>query len=133
MGGAGVQRSGVGPKGATPRRTHFSRLWKEAAATAGIDPEVGLRFHDLRHTGNYLVSRGASLRDVMTRMGHASTRAALIYQHGDRDRERDIAAGLSAAIAAARAPKSDSNGHAAGTGPYSGTSDDPGRDERRTL
>jgi hypothetical protein len=74
-----------------------------------------------------------SLRDVMTRMGHASTRAALIYQHADRDRERDIAAGLSVAITAAQAPKSDSNGHAAGTEAESGTSDDPGRDQRRTL
>jgi hypothetical protein len=36
--------------------------------------------HDLRHTGNYLTSQGASLRDVMARMGHASTRAAVIYQ-----------------------------------------------------
>jgi hypothetical protein len=59
----------------------------------------------------------AEQRDVMTRMGHASTRAALIYQHGDRDRERDIAAGLSAVIEAARAPTSDENGHAAGTDP----------------
>jgi len=51
----------------------------------------------------------------MTRMGHRSTGAALIYQHGDRDRERDIAAGLSAAIEAARAPKSEPHGHVAGT------------------
>jgi integrase len=123
----------VGPKGATPRRTHFSRLWRDAVAAAGIDPEVGLRFHDLRHTGNHLVSRGASLRDVMTRMGHASTRAALIYQHADRDRERDIAMGLSAAIDAARAPDSDSNGHAAGTEAVSAVASDPGRDEWRTL
>jgi hypothetical protein len=35
----------------------------------------------------------------MTRMGHASTRAALIYRHADL--ERGIAAGLSAAITAA--------------------------------
>jgi integrase len=43
----------------------------------------GLHFHDLRHTGNTLASRapGASLRDVMARMGHDSPRAALIYQH----------------------------------------------------
>jgi integrase len=103
----------VGPKGATPRRSNFNRLWKEAAKKAGIDPEVGLRFHDLRHTGNHLTSRGASLRDVMNRMGHASTRAALIYQHADKDRERDIAAGLSQAITQALAASS--NGHVAGT------------------
>ena len=75
-----------GPNGATPRRSNFNRLWQEAVA-AGIAPEVGLHFHDLRHTGNNL-TRGASLKDVMRRLGHASTRAALIYQHADRESER---------------------------------------------
>src|SRR5436190_23692505 len=37
---------------------------------------------------------GASLRDLMTRMGHASARAALIYQHASSDRDRAIAAAL---------------------------------------
>jgi len=85
--------------------------------------------HDLRHTGNYLTSQGASLRDVMARMGHASTRAALIYQHADRDRERNIAAGLSQAITDALA---DANGHVAGTEANLGGANAPGRDERRT-
>ena len=120
----------VGPKGATPRRSNFNRLWKEAAKKAGIDPEVGLRFHDLRHTGNHLTSRGASLRDVMNRMGHASTRAALIYQHADKDRERDIAAGLSQAITQALA---DANGHVAGTEAPDAPPAAPENDERRTL
>jgi integrase len=81
-----------GPKGATPRRSNFNRLWLSAAAKAAIDPNVGLHFHDLRHTGNHL-TKGASLKDVMRRLGHASTRAALAYQHADRDSERAIAAG----------------------------------------
>jgi integrase len=100
-----------GPNGATPRRSNFNRLWQEAVAAAGIAPEVGLHFHDLRHTGNNL-TRGASLKDVMRRLGHASTRAALIYQHADRESERAIAAGLSETIEAALA---ESNGHVAGT------------------
>ena len=79
-----------GPNGATPGRSNFNRLWQEAVA-AGIAPEVGLHFHDLHHTGNNL-TRGASLKDVMRRLGHASTRAALIYQHADRESERAIAA-----------------------------------------
>jgi integrase len=42
----------------------------------------GLHFHDLRHTGNTLAAEaGVSTRDLMTRMGHDSMRAALIYQH----------------------------------------------------
>jgi len=116
-----------GPNGATPRRSNFNRLWQEAVAAAGIAPEVGLHFHDLRHTGNNL-TRGASLKDVMRRLGHASTRAALIYQHADRESERAIAAGLSGTIEAALA---ESNGHVAGTKASEPTSegqpDDPGK------
>jgi integrase len=42
----------------------------------------GLHFHDLRHTGNTLAAAtGASLRDLMARMGHDSSDAAIIYQH----------------------------------------------------
>jgi integrase len=116
-----------GPNGATPRRSNFSRLWQEAVAAAGIAPEVGLHFHDLRHTGNNL-TRGASVKDVMRRrLGHVSTRAALIYQHADRESELAIAAGLSETI---RTALSDSNGHVAGTEASEPTSepesDEPG-------
>jgi integrase len=53
-------------------------------------------FHDLRHTGNTLTAAaGASLRELMDRMGHSSTRAALIYLHGSDARQRAIADGLS--------------------------------------
>jgi hypothetical protein len=65
----------------------------------------------------------------MARMGHASTRAALIYQQADRDRERVIAAGLSRAITDALAG---SNGHAAGTEANRRGGNAPGRDARRT-
>ncbi|MCW2610661.1 MAG: site-specific integrase, partial [Cryptosporangiaceae bacterium] len=52
----------------------------------------GLRFHDLRHTGNTLAAAtGASTKELMARMGHASMRAALIYQHASADRDADIA------------------------------------------
>ena len=34
---------------------------------------------------------GASTRELMTRMGHSSSRAALIYQHMTSDRDRAIA------------------------------------------
>jgi len=48
------------------------------------------------------VASGASLRELMTRMGHASPRAALIYQHANREREREITEALSRRIEAAR-------------------------------
>jgi len=59
----------------------------------------GFHFHDLRHTGNALASRtGASLADLMARMGHASTRAALIYQHTAQEQDGRIADALSSQI-----------------------------------
>jgi hypothetical protein len=48
---------------------------------------TGIHFHDLRHAGNHLVAEaGASLRELMDRMGHSSSRAALIYLHSSDDR-----------------------------------------------
>ena len=38
----------------------------------------------------------------MVRIGHSSTRAAMIYQHATRDRDDAIAAALNALIEAAR-------------------------------
>ena len=58
-----------------------------------------LGFHDLRHTGNTLASpSGAGTRELMTRMGHSSSRAALIYQLMTSDRGGAIADRLGAVI-----------------------------------
>jgi integrase len=63
--------------------------WNKATAAAGLS---GFHFHDLRHTGNVLASEaGATLRELMDRMGHATTRAALIYQHRSTQRDKIIA------------------------------------------
>ncbi|MEU8028355.1 tyrosine-type recombinase/integrase [Streptomyces sp. NPDC049099] len=68
----------VGAKGATPRRNHFNGRWHKACAEVGIK---GLRFHDLRHTGNTLASQtNAGTRELMTRLGHSSTRERLKAQ-----------------------------------------------------
>ena len=62
-------------------------------STADLDPRVHL--HDLRHTGNHFAAAsGASTRELMHRMGHASMRAALIYQHATAERDARIAATL---------------------------------------
>jgi integrase len=59
----------------------------------------GFHFHDLRHTGNTLAAAtGASTKELMARMGHASPRAALIYQHATKDRDAAIASALSKVI-----------------------------------
>ena len=54
------------------------------------------------HTGHDLdgdtlgdTGTGASTRELMARMGHASPRAALIYQHATSDRDQAIASALS--------------------------------------
>lgn len=77
-------------------RKTFYRNWNKATAEAGLP---GFHFHDLRHTGNTLAAAtGASTKELMSRMGHASPRAALIYQHATRDRDAAIAAALSKVI-----------------------------------
>ena len=58
-------------------------------------------------------ARGHFPNELMTRMGHSSTRAALIYQHASRDRERAIGAAISAQVEAARPV---TEGHVRGTG-----------------
>jgi integrase len=84
----------TGPHGALLRRSNFRRrVWLPALEKAGL-PEI--HFHDLRHTGNVLTATaGANLRELMARMGHASTRAALIYLHDTADRQRAIATAVS--------------------------------------
>ena len=45
---------------------------------------------DLRHIGNTLAGEaGASLRELMDRVGPSSTHAALIYQHRTSLRDKD--------------------------------------------
>lgn len=85
----------TGAKGGVLRRSNFQRVsnWTKSVAEVGLP---GFHFHDLRHTGNTLASRtGASLADLMARMGHSSTRAALIYQHAAQEQDKEIADALS--------------------------------------
>ncbi|GAA3225547.1 tyrosine-type recombinase/integrase [Streptomyces thermocoprophilus] len=92
----------VGEKGAAFRRTTFGRKWRRARAVAGLLD--GFRFYDLRHTGHTLLTRsGATLRDTMVRAGQSSEKAALIYQHSDEERQREVAAGLDDLVRAERA------------------------------
>lgn len=79
----------VGPRGGPLRRHGFRKRWVRALADAGVQ---SVHFHDLRHTGNTLAAAtGASTRELMTRMGQSSSRAALIYQHATSERDRLIA------------------------------------------
>lgn len=56
-----------------------------------------LRWHDLRHTSAVLAAAtGATLAELMSRMGHASPAVAMRYQHAARGRDAEIATALSA-------------------------------------
>jgi integrase len=91
----------VGPKGGPLRRGNFSSTWRSIVRETGLEH---LRFHDLRHTGNTLAATtGASTKELMVRMGHSSTRAALGYQHATEEREQRIASKLSEMISRVRA------------------------------
>lgn len=64
------------------------------ARTAAGRPD--LRFHDLRHSGAVLAAQtGATLAELMARLGHSTPQAAMRYQHAAQGRDRQIAAALS--------------------------------------
>jgi integrase len=90
-----------GPKGAALRRANFHKSWwAPARAAVGLP---ALHFHDLRHAGNtWAAATGASTAELMGRMGHASPRAALIYQHATASRDRAIADALGDMLTASR-------------------------------
>ena len=88
----------TGENGRPIWRGNFNKLVKWSEAVQGIGA-AGLHFHDLRHTGNTLAARtGASLRDLMQRMGHDSPAAALIYQHASAEADRVIADAVGTAV-----------------------------------
>jgi integrase len=73
------------------------RVFYPAREKAG---RADLRFHDLRHTGAVLAaSTGATLAELMARLGHSTPGAALRYQHAAQDRDRVIADALSMLVA----------------------------------
>jgi integrase len=87
-----------GIMGGSIRRQNFNKLtgWAHAVEAIGAP---GLHFHDLRHTGNqFAANSGAALRDLMARMGHDSTRAAMIYQHEARGADRVITEAIDALV-----------------------------------
>jgi integrase len=69
------------------------RHWYRARASIGRED---LRWHDLRHSGAVLAAAtGATLAELMARLGHSTPAAAMRYQHAAQGRDREIAALLS--------------------------------------
>lgn len=69
------------------------RHWYKARAAAD---RKDLRWHDLRHSGAVLAAAtGATLAELMARLGHSTPQAAMRYQHAAQGRDKQIAALLS--------------------------------------
>jgi integrase len=108
---AGPQRVFVGRTGQPMRgdavRQAFARARRKTDMT-------DFTFHDLRHTGSTLAAAaGATLKDLMRRLGHASTAAATRYLHAVEGRDAEIAAALTDLAqqgSAARLPRTITSG-----------------------
>lgn len=94
----GVGRDGLLFPSASDPDTHMRpatlwRVWNPAREKAG---RPDLRFHDLRHTGAVLAAlSGATVAELMGRLGHSTPTMALHYQHVAQGRDVEIAKRLS--------------------------------------
>jgi integrase len=74
----------------------LQRHFYKARTAAGRED---LRWHDLRHSGAVLAAQtGATLAELMARLGHSTPAAAMRYQHQAQGADQRIAAALSALV-----------------------------------
>lgn len=100
---AGTPRVFVGQSGHPMRGDAVRQAFGRARDRAGME---GFTFHDLRHTGQTLAaSAGATLKDLMKRLGHSSSAAATRYLHAVDGRDAEIAVALSDLARAGTAAK----------------------------
>ena len=86
----------TGVKGGPLAPHVLQKAWDKARTKLDLGD---LHLHDLRHlAGTLAASTGASTKEVMHRLGHASPQAALRYQHATRDRDVAIARALDGLI-----------------------------------
>jgi integrase len=70
----------------------WQREWTRTRTALGLE---GVHLHDLRHVaGTMAAATGAGTKELMHRLGHASPRAALRYQHATAKRDQVIADGI---------------------------------------
>lgn len=75
------------------RPATLAKVWYKARDKAG---RSDLPFHGLRHTGaTFAAQQGATLAELMNRLGQSTPAAAMIYQHAVSGRDAEIAAALS--------------------------------------
>lgn len=86
----------TGRQGQPVHASNVTDSFRRARETIGR-PE--LKWHSLRHTGATLAyTAGASVREVQRRLGHTTTRAAMIYAHAADGSDAIIAERLNAAF-----------------------------------
>jgi integrase len=91
---AGDARLFVSSTGGPMPGDSLTQAFSRARDRVGME---GFRFHDLRHTGQTLAAAtGATLADLMKRLGHSSPAAAMRYLHTVSGRDEAIAEALSA-------------------------------------
>lgn len=74
--------------GDTPRSSTWQPIWKQARESA----KTNIRFHDLRHVAGTLTAiAGGTLKEIQSRLGHASPEAAMVYQHVAHGRDKKLA------------------------------------------
>ena len=104
---AGPDRVFVGRDGRPMQGDAIRQAFGRARRKAGMP---GFRFHDLRHTGQTLAAAtGATVKDLMRRLGHATPAASYRYLHAVDGRDAEIASALSELAAhgdAAKLPRS---------------------------
>lgn len=85
----------VGPQGAPLNNSNFNRVvWRPACKAVGI--ATGTHLHDLRGVSATLAARhGATTRELMRRLGHATPNMALRYQRAEAERDAAIARAMS--------------------------------------
>lgn len=93
----------VGVKGGLLRSANFgAHVWRPAIRAVGLP---GVHFHDLRGTAATLAAiSGATTRELMVRLGHATPGVALTYQRATADRDAALARALSEHVAGVVAP-----------------------------
>jgi integrase len=81
-----------GARGGPLRLCVWQREWSRARRSLALEQ---VHLHDLRHVaGTLAAATGASTKELMRRLGHASPRAALRYQHATEERDEAIADGI---------------------------------------
>lgn len=83
-------------------------LYRQFYRARSVAKRDDLRWHDLRHSGAVLAAAtGATLAELMARLGHSTPQAAMRYQHAAQGRDRQIARLLSKLVVVEPSPSGD--------------------------